>query len=128
MPASGGNPWDYKLHPSRTVEDQDVELKPIQMGTPPFSSPDPETDGVRMLPLEAGHGSAGHDEFAAFSFGEEPKNVKAKDFITAIKSAESEDQLDQIEEFYGRREGEPLSTVEEALEAKRAALQETDED
>jgi protein-tyrosine-phosphatase len=50
-PASGSQLPD-KLFPNRVEEDQDVEMQPIVMGTPPFSSPDPVTDGIRMLPLE----------------------------------------------------------------------------
>jgi hypothetical protein len=53
MPASG--PVDEpKMFPARTLEDQDMEMEPVVLGTPPFSSPDPETDGIRMLPLEDG--------------------------------------------------------------------------
>jgi hypothetical protein len=53
MPASG--PVDEpKMFPARILEDQDMEMEPVTLGTPPFSSPDPMTDGIRMLPLEDG--------------------------------------------------------------------------
>ena len=50
-PASAPNE-SGKVYPNRVLEDQDVEMQPVVMGTPPFSSPDPATDGIRMLPLE----------------------------------------------------------------------------
>lgn len=53
MPASGPVN-EPKMFPARIMEDQDMEMQPVQLGTPPFSSPDPLTDGIRMLPLEDG--------------------------------------------------------------------------
>lgn len=52
------DPFD-KMIPAATSEDQEGILagthgEPTVLGTPPFSSPDPESEGIKMLPLEDG--------------------------------------------------------------------------
>jgi hypothetical protein len=51
--------WENKPIPNATHEDQEAILagtlgEPTVLSTVPFSSPDPETDGLKMLPLEDG--------------------------------------------------------------------------
>lgn len=57
MPASGPVN-EPKLHPAAAMEDQEMlsldEGAKIVLGTPPFSSPDPQTDALKMLPLSDG--------------------------------------------------------------------------
>ena len=56
-PASAPGPGD-KMFPAAVRDDQEMlanaEDKPIVLGPGPYSSPDPTTDGIRMLPLEDG--------------------------------------------------------------------------
>lgn len=62
MSASKPSTMPKRFSAARLEDQEDIEnmaREPIRMGTPPFSSPDPATDGVRMLPLEGGHGSVG---------------------------------------------------------------------
>lgn len=54
----GQHPNTDKMIPAATLEDQEAilneEFEHTVMGTPPFSSPDPVTDSIKMLPLEDG--------------------------------------------------------------------------
>ena len=72
MPASGPVN-EPKLDPARAMEDQGSEPTEIVLGTPPFSSPDPATDGLKMLPLEDGTSAyeARQDAAAVRSAGED---------------------------------------------------------
>jgi hypothetical protein len=51
--------YDDKMFPAATHADQEAIMageagEPTVLGTVPFSSPEPHTDGLRMLPLEDG--------------------------------------------------------------------------
>lgn len=61
MSASAPSNLPKRFSAARLEDQEEIALarEPIRMGTPPFSSPDPATDGIRMLPLEGGHGSVG---------------------------------------------------------------------
>ncbi len=76
-----------KIHPNRIWEDQDVEMTPIVVGTPPYSSPDPESEGLQMLPLDQGT-SGDHENTDAGSVDAEPK-AKAK---AKAKADEDDDE------------------------------------
>ncbi len=54
MAPASGPVNEPKLDPARTMDDQGTEPAEIVLGTPPFSSPDPATDGLKMLPLTDG--------------------------------------------------------------------------
>ena len=58
MSPASGPVNEPKLYPAATQEDQakieEGGSTPIVLGTPPFSSPDPSTDALKMLPLEDG--------------------------------------------------------------------------
>lgn len=58
MAPASGPVSDSKLHPAATMDDQEKvesgENAQIVLGPAPFSSPDPATDAIKMLPLEDG--------------------------------------------------------------------------
>lgn len=62
MSPASGPVHDAKLFPAAVQEDQEalVEGKTelTEIGPAPFSSPDPQTDAIKMLPLEDGTSSA----------------------------------------------------------------------
>lgn len=58
MSPASGPVSEPKLHPAATMDDQEKveagEGASIVLGPVPFSSPDPTTDAIKMLPLEDG--------------------------------------------------------------------------
>ena len=118
-----------KMYPNRIEEDQEVEMTPVVMGTPPFSSPEPETDGQRMLPLED-QTTAEVPEGVELPEGTPTADLAsaetAGDFKALIAAATTEEELDAIQAAYDDS-GKDFTTVEDALDAKRAALEESEE-
>lgn len=43
---------DFKANPNQSVEEQNMEMKPVVVGPPSYGSPDPSTGSLRMLPVE----------------------------------------------------------------------------
>lgn len=118
MPASAPGPGD-KMFPSATYEDQEkianMEMTPVYVSTPPFSSPDPRTDGIRMqLVDEADTSAAAAKEAAASS---EDKDLKAQDWKDQIEAAEDTESLDALAQRY-EASGADFSTVQAAFDKK----------
>jgi hypothetical protein len=40
------------VNPYLSLEDQDMEMTPVVMGPPAYGSPDPETQAIRLVPLD----------------------------------------------------------------------------
>ena len=118
-PASAPNE-SGKVYPNRTLEDQDVEMQPIVLGPAPFSSPDPETDGIRMLPLEDGTSAASAANEAA-KLREDAKDMKAADFKEAVEAAQTQEELDAVQEAYDES-GKEYSTVDDAITKRQEEL------
>jgi hypothetical protein len=118
-PASGA-PGTDKLFPNRVEEDQDiVEMSPVVMGTPPFSSPDPATDGVRMVPLHNQTTDKTAAEAADEAAAASDEDKKAADWKNEIENAATEEELQAISDRYDES-GADYKTVDEAFD-KRAA-------
>ena len=66
-----------------------MEMEPITLGPAPYSSPDPATDGIRMLPLEDGTSAAEAADAAAES--REATNYASMDKADLVKLAEERD-------------------------------------
>ena len=120
-PASAPNE-SGKVYPNRVLEDQDVEMQPIVLGPAPFSSPDPETDGIRMLPLE--DGSSASEEASVLSG--DAKEMKAADFKAAVEGAQTQEELDAVQEVYDAS-GKEYSTVDDAFAKRQEELNEAAE-
>lgn len=127
MPASKGSDPFAKLYPAATLDDQEaienMEAEPIVLGPGPYSSPDPETDGIRMLPLED-QGSGGTVGMAAemeAASATSDKDLNAGQWKDLVEAAESEEELDAVEQRYLDAEAD-YSTVESAIEAKRESF------
>lgn len=122
MSPASGNKTSGKLYPSATLEDQEAiemaEMEPIVLGHPPFSSDNPRTDGVRMLPLEDGTSASQARAEAAEASSEE---MKAKDWKAEVEKADSQEALDEIVNRY-EDSGAVYKTVEEAIEKKQDEL------
>lgn len=43
---------DFKPNPYQSVEEQEMEMKPVVLGPPSYGSPDPSTNSLHMLPVE----------------------------------------------------------------------------
>lgn len=113
-----------KMFPAATHEDQEGIVKrelgqPIKIGTPPFSSPDPATEGKRMVPiLDDVTGEQGHEMSSA-----DPSQWKANDFKTQVSAATTDEELDAVEQQY-LDSGKDYSSVETAVEKRREELAE----
>lgn len=91
-------------YPNRRPEDADVEMKPIVLGPGSYSSPDPNTESARLLPLN-----------------EHPlKDSLSPDFAKdvapdASNADESEDDeissmtVEELDDTYGDEDGYPKS-------------------
>lgn len=126
MSASKPSTMPKRFAAARLEDQEDIEnmaREPIRMGTPPFSSPDPATDGVRMLPLEGGHGSVGTtlvgDENSADS-GDD-KGMKAADWKKEVEEAANQETLDEIATRYDES-GADYATVKSAIEKRQEEL------
>jgi hypothetical protein len=102
-----------KLHPSRVQEDQDVEMKPIVVGPPPYSSPDPATEGNQMIPLDQGT-SGEHGDASDF----DPEDANASEWVDAVNSASSQEELDDLKNQY-KESGANYKTVKDAFKAHK---------
>jgi hypothetical protein len=129
-----------------------TDMEPVQiLSTPPFSSNDPVTDGLRMLPIddnppaddfeveelteeEIAAGEAPEPripEGAGEAAGQTPANgngngegdaaLKAGDWVAEIEAAQDQEALDAILSRY-EATGKNFSTVNAAAEARQAAL------
>lgn len=87
----------------------------VFLTTPPFSSPDPATDGLRMIPVDDGPEHPGWDN------PEEAAEMKAADWVTEIENAADQDALDALLSAYADT-GKDYKTVSEAAEKKQAEL------
>jgi hypothetical protein len=106
---------DPKMFPSRIQEDQDMEMKPVVMGPPPYSSPEGEFEGQRMVPLE--DQTSGYEGALQAVSGD----MKATEWVDKVKAASSADELNGLEEQY-LASGKEYKTVDDAIEAKRSEL------
>lgn len=94
----------------------DMEPVAIQtLTTPPFSSNDPATEGLRMIPVDD---STDEHEWADPA---EAAELKAADWVSEIEAADSQDALDEVLTAYAAT-GKDYSTVSAAAEKKQADL------
>lgn len=110
-----------KLIPAATEEDQEGIVRrelgePIVLGTPAFSSPDPETEKGRMLPVTDDVTAAGAAEGENGDGG--PKEGTAAWFIAKVEAAEDQDALDAVAEEYSES-GKEYSSVVAAIEKRQ---------
>lgn len=114
MPASGPNK-NFKMFPAAVLDDQEAimakEFEPVVFGPPPFSSPDPETDGIRMEPVSG----------SVAELADEDK--KAGDWVDAVKAAGTQEDLDAVAERYSES-GADFKSVNDAIEKKQDELNE----
>jgi hypothetical protein len=117
-----------QVHPNRIEEDQEMEMQPIVLGPAPYSSPDPETDGIKMLPLEEGtsgvttpEGPEGVTVGVTTASPEEDADKRAADWKAEIESAMTQDELDAIRARYDAS-GADFSTVEDAFDSRSAEI------
>ena len=109
---------DPKTYPAATLEDQDAidagELgEGIVMGTPPHSSPDPATDGARMLPLE--DGTSAHDAAldAAYARENEQAESEGEDY-SSLKVAELREKMEERElDHSGMKKDDMVAALQE---------------
>lgn len=111
MPAS--EPAEPKLNPSAIMEDQGMEMAPIVLGPAPYSSPDPATDGIRMLPLEEGSSGSGGETATEVS-EEEAKEMKASEWKEKVAATTSLEELEAVADAYANS-GSEYSTVDDAI-------------
>lgn len=83
--------------------------------TPAFSSPDPATEGLRMIPVNDDEGHATWEDPA------EAEELKAADWVTEINNASDQEGLDSVLEAFAAT-GKDYKTVTEAAEKKQADL------
>lgn len=111
--------WDDKPFPAATHEDQEAIMageagEPTVLGAAPYSSPEPHTDGLRMLPLEDGtsahqaslEAAAGRDAAASGDYdsmksselkalvadrGLEANGNKKADYVEALQADDASD-------------------------------------
>lgn len=116
-----------KLIPAATFEDQEAEVTPIVLGMPPFSSPNPATDGIKMIPIEDGtSGDPGNPSDEAVAAAEEQgveqdKALKASEWVALVNDADDQDALDNIAQRY-EASGADFKTVDEAINEKQDEL------
>lgn len=108
-----------KQFPAATEEDQEGIVRrehgtPMKIGTPPFSSPNPETEGLNMVPVT-------DDVTPEMALPSDTSEWKAKDFTARVKDASSEEQLAEAEKLY-KDSGKDYSTVGEAIDKRRQEL------
>jgi hypothetical protein len=118
--AASGNASTGKLVPAARIEDQEdrVEMKPIKISTPPFSSPDPATDGLRMKPLLEDEAAM---EAAEAEVADEDKN--SDDWKKAVKAATTQEELDAVADRYANS-GKDYTSVDDTIEKKQTEIDE----
>lgn len=93
MSPASGPVHEPKMFPAATMEDQEKmaneENEPIVLGATPFSSPDPETDARKMLPLEDGTSAYEAKEAAASAQSTDYNSMSAAE----VKSLAAERDL-----------------------------------
>lgn len=88
----------------------------VFLSTPPFSSPDPATDGLRMVPVVDDG-----PEHPGWGDPTEAAEMKASDWVSEIENAADQDALDAVLSAYAET-GKDYKTVGEAAEKKQAEL------
>lgn len=144
--------WDTKPFPAATHEDQEAIMagelgEPTVLGTVPFSSPEPHTDGLRMLPLEDGtsahqaslEAAAGRDAATTGDYdsmkapelkalvadrGLEADGNKKADYIAALQADDASDMKasDFIAQINEAEDQEALDAVAALYEAQDREL------
>jgi hypothetical protein len=118
-----GNASSGKMFPNALIEDQEAiemaEAEPVVLSTAPYSSPDPETDGIRMVPLDdqTSTSAAGAEK----SGDADDKNMKAGEWKDLVDEAQDSEALSAVEQRYLDAEAD-FKTVEDAIEKKREEL------
>ena len=90
-----------------------MEMAPIVLGPAPYSSPDPATDGIRMLPLEQGSSGDGGEAVTEVS-EEEAKEMKAADWKEKVTATTTLEELEAVADAYANS-GSEYSTVDDAI-------------
>jgi hypothetical protein len=107
----------------------------IQLSTPAFSSPDPATDGLRMIPIvdeaaaqedesvRAGDITALEEEegVGVQSQSTDDSEKTAAQWVAEINATNSQQELDAVLERYGDT-GKDYKTVDDAADAKQQAI------
>lgn len=108
-----------KMFPAAHSEDQEKavagEMGKVVVGIPPFSSPQPHTDGHRMV-------SVGGGTAEAQASADEDKS--AADWKDEIDKATTVEEVDAIATRY-EDSGADFKTVDQALDKKTAELTES---
>lgn len=94
-----------------------MEMEPIVLGCPPFSSPDPTTrathpltDGSTAQITGEAHDEAGSED-----------DLKAADWVAMVEGAADQDALDEVVEKY-EESGADYKTVAAAIENKQTEI------
>jgi hypothetical protein len=125
MPASGPAQTE-KTFPAAVLEDQEAIVSgsqdPVTLGMPPFSSPDPGTDGIQMVPLTGG---TEEQQQAAAADAVPDEEKKAGDWVDVVKAAPSSEALDEVEERYSNSPAD-FKSVDDAIDRRRTELEEAE--
>lgn len=132
MPASGPASGE-KMFPAAVLEDQEAimagENEPVVVGIPPFSSPDPGTDGIRMMSLtEEGPAAEAQKAQAAKAEADAvpDEDKKATDWKAVVEAAQTEDELSEVEDRYNES-GADFKSVDDAIEKRLGQIREQEE-
>jgi hypothetical protein len=101
--------------------------------TPPFSSPDPETDALKMEIVDADVTAyQAREEMAAAPLvtatvgtPTDVADFKAADFKARVEAATTQEELDAAAELYANS-GKEFATVEAAVEKKQSEIDEAE--
>lgn len=112
----------------------DQQLKAVVLGPGAFGSPDPATlahtlltDGDEQMKSDtAPEVELPSDSSSASSSGLNAEDSKAGEFTDAVRNANTVEELDAIEEEHDKRD-EPFKSVQDALDRRRAQLEEADD-
>jgi hypothetical protein len=114
------------MYPAATADDQEGIMEgkqePTVLSTPSFSSPNPETDALKMLPVE--DGTSAHVaslEAHALRAAGNAAEMKAGDFKDQVEAATTQEELDTVANLYAES-GKDFSTVEAAIEKKQSEI------
>lgn len=124
------------MEPVYTEENQPVQV----LSTPPFSSNDPATDGLKMVPIDDNPPADDFpesdidddddtlvvdprvpDEAEEGASTEDDANKKAAEWVAEIKATETQEALDAVLARY-EATGKDFTTVAEAAEARQDDL------
>lgn len=95
-----------------------TDMEPVQfLTTPPYSSPEGEGEGLRMVPVDDNPAEGATTTEAPA----DDADKRASDWVAEIEGASTQEELDAILERY-EATGKDFATVNSAAEAKQAAL------